>query len=125
VESKVKSMLIIFFDIKGNVDEEFVLAGQTVSSAYFCDVSQQLCETCEDIAPNFGYRRTGYCVTTMHHLTLPDPPYFSLCPRLKIRVKGRHFDTPEVIVVELQAALGTLTEHYFQNAFKKWQKHLE
>jgi hypothetical protein len=33
VKSKVKSMLIIFFDIKRIVHKEFILAGQTVSSA--------------------------------------------------------------------------------------------
>jgi hypothetical protein len=35
VNSKVKSMLIIFFDIKGIVHKEFVLAGQTVNSVTF------------------------------------------------------------------------------------------
>jgi hypothetical protein len=30
--------VIIFFDIKGPVFKEFVLAGQTVNSAYYCDV---------------------------------------------------------------------------------------
>jgi hypothetical protein len=34
--SKVKSMLIMFLDIKGIVRREFVLAGQTVNSAYYC-----------------------------------------------------------------------------------------
>jgi hypothetical protein len=38
VKSKVKSMLITFFDIKGIVHKEFVLAGQTVNSAYYCDL---------------------------------------------------------------------------------------
>jgi hypothetical protein len=33
VKSKVNSVLIIFFDIKGIVHKGFVLAGQTVSSA--------------------------------------------------------------------------------------------
>jgi hypothetical protein len=33
-KSKVKSMLFIFYDIKGIVQEEFALTGQTVSSAY-------------------------------------------------------------------------------------------
>jgi hypothetical protein len=37
-KSKVKSMLIIFFDIKGIDHKGFVLAGQTVNSAYYCDV---------------------------------------------------------------------------------------
>jgi hypothetical protein len=38
VKSKVKSMLILFFDIKGIVHKEFILAGQTINSAYYCDV---------------------------------------------------------------------------------------
>jgi hypothetical protein len=42
---------------------------------------------------------------------------------LKKKLKGRHFDTAEVIEAELQAVLNTLTEHNFQNAFTKWQKH--
>jgi hypothetical protein len=67
---------------------------------------------CEDFAPSSGDKRTGYCITT-HLLT----PHFSLFPRLKIRLKGRHFDTNEVIEANLRAVLNTLTEHDFQNAF--------
>jgi hypothetical protein len=44
VKSKVKSMLIIFLDIKGIVHKEFVLAGQTINSAYYCNVLWRLCE---------------------------------------------------------------------------------
>jgi hypothetical protein len=44
VKSKVKSIFIIFFDIKGIAHEEYVLAGQTVKSTYCCDVLQWLCE---------------------------------------------------------------------------------
>jgi hypothetical protein len=36
LKSKVKSTVIIFFDIKGSFNKEFVLAGQTVNSAYYC-----------------------------------------------------------------------------------------
>jgi hypothetical protein len=39
VKNKVKNVLIIFFDIKGIVHKEFVLAGQAVSSAYYYEVS--------------------------------------------------------------------------------------
>lgn len=38
VNSKVRSMLIIFFDIRGTVHKEFILAGQTVNPTYYCDV---------------------------------------------------------------------------------------
>jgi hypothetical protein len=33
----VKSMLSIFFNIKGIIHKEFILEGQTVNSAYYCD----------------------------------------------------------------------------------------
>jgi hypothetical protein len=48
---------------------------------------------------------------------VPHPPYFSLFPRLKIKLKGRHFDTNEMINAEPWAVLNTLTEHDFRNAF--------
>jgi hypothetical protein len=35
VKSKFKSILIVFFDTKGIIHNEFVLAGLTVNSAYF------------------------------------------------------------------------------------------
>jgi hypothetical protein len=53
------------------------------------------------------------------------PPYFSLFHRLKIKLKGCHFDTTGVIEAVLKAVLNTLTEHDFQDAFKKWQKRWE
>jgi hypothetical protein len=50
--------------------------------------------------------------------TVPHPPYFSLFPRLNIKLIGSHFDTTEVIEAESQAVLNSLTEHDFQRAFK-------
>jgi hypothetical protein len=56
---------------------------------------------------------------TKKNLTVvPCPPYFSLFPQFKIKLKGHHFDTIEVIEAESQAVLNTLTEHDFQDAFK-------
>jgi hypothetical protein len=47
---QVKSILIIFFDNKGIAHKEFILAVQTVSSAYCCDVLWQgyenVCRLC-------------------------------------------------------------------------------
>jgi hypothetical protein len=56
---------------------------------------------------------------------VPHPPYVSLFLRLKIRLKGRHFDTVEVIEAESQAVLNTLTEHDSQDAFTKRHKRWE
>jgi hypothetical protein len=49
VKSKVKIMLIIFFDMKGIIHKRFILAGQTVNSAYYYDVRQQLRETMQTL----------------------------------------------------------------------------
>jgi hypothetical protein len=62
-------MLIIFFDIKEIVHKEFVLAGQTINTtvAFYDDCV----EMCENFAPNFGDKKNGCCITTIHRLTLP------------------------------------------------------
>jgi hypothetical protein len=48
---------------------------------------------------------------------VPHTPYFSLLPRLKIKLEVRHFDTIEVIEVDSQAVLNKLTEDDFQDGF--------
>jgi hypothetical protein len=65
---------------------------------------------------------TEFPLTKTEMTVVPYPPYFFLFPRLKIKPKGRHFDTIEMIEAESQAVLNTLTEHDFQDAFKKRQK---
>jgi hypothetical protein len=88
---------------------------------------------CEDFVLNFGDKRTGCYITTTHCLTLPFSPgnfFFTkndmtvvpthptlLFPRLEIKLKRCHVDTVEVIEIESQAVLNTLTEHDFQDAF--------
>jgi hypothetical protein len=49
---------------------------------------------------------------------VPQPNYFSLFPRLKIKLEGRNFNTTEVIEAESQAVLNTLTGNDFRDAFK-------
>jgi hypothetical protein len=41
---------------------------------------------------------------------------------LKKKLKGCRFDTTEEMEAGSHAVLNTLTEHDFQDAFKKWQK---
>jgi hypothetical protein len=61
---------------------------------------------------------------------IPHPPYspdlepcgFFLFPKMKLKVKGRRFDTNEEIQAESQGVLDTLTEKDFQEAFQKWRR---
>jgi hypothetical protein len=41
---------------------------------------------------------------------------------MKLKLKGRRFDTNEEIQAESQRVLDTLTEKDFQEAFQKWRR---
>jgi hypothetical protein len=66
-KSKVKRLLIVFFDIKGIVHKEFVLAAQTVSSAYYCDILGRLCENVLRLFPEL-WRQKNWL---LHHDNAP------------------------------------------------------
>lgn len=61
---------------------------------------------------------------------VPHPPYspdlapcdMGFFPKLKIRLKGRRFETIEEIQTESQAVLDAFTENDFQTIFQKWKK---
>jgi hypothetical protein len=57
----------------------------------------------------------------VHPTHLIGPPATFLFPQSK----GRHFDTNEVNEAESHVVMNTLTEHHFQDKFKKWQKRWE
>jgi hypothetical protein len=67
VKSKVKSMIIIFSDIR-IVNKGFVLSGQTVNSAYmFCG---ECVKISEELSQKFSDKETDCCITATHRLTL-------------------------------------------------------
>jgi hypothetical protein len=74
VKSNVKSMFIIFFNIKGIVHKEFALVGRAANSIYTVTFYGDCVKVCEDFAQNFGDKRTGCCITATLHLTLSFSP---------------------------------------------------
>jgi hypothetical protein len=50
------------------------------------------------------------------------PCDFFLFPKLKLKLKGRRFDTIEEIQAESQRVFDILTEKDFQEEFKKWKE---
>jgi hypothetical protein len=68
-ESKLKS---IFFDLKKIIDKEFILAGQTVNSTYYCDVLQWLYKNLQRLHPNLWQQKN--IIKTTHHLKHPFSP---------------------------------------------------
>jgi hypothetical protein len=121
-------MLMIFFDIKGIVDIEFALAGQTVNSAYCYDILRRLRKNVRKLHLEL-WRQKNWALHqdnapshslffTREFLTRNNMAVVSFYPlsRLEMKLKGRHFVTVEVI----KAVLNTLTERDFQGAVRKW-----
>jgi hypothetical protein len=108
-------MVNVFFEIRGIVHKEFVLAGQTVNSACYSELLRQLHEyvrrLCsklwrqknwllhQDSAPSHSSFFIREFLTKNSMTVIPHLPYFSL-PRFKIELKGHHYDTIEVIEAE-------------------------
>jgi len=67
-KSRVKTMLLTFFDIIGIVHYEFVPTGQTVNQDYYLNVLERLREKVRNNS-NFLPTTHGSCITTMHLLT--------------------------------------------------------
>lgn len=143
-KSKVKTMLIVFFDSKGIVHKEFIPSGQTVNGQYYLTILDRLWKRVHRIRPE--YRQPGSwsllhdnapahkCVAVRKFLcdkqiTVVDhPPYspdlapcdFYLFPKLKIFLKGSHFDSIEEIQSSVTSYFNSLKREDFQACFRQF-----
>jgi hypothetical protein len=70
---------------------------------------------------------------TNNMVIVPHPPYspnlapsdFTLFPKLKMKLKGRRFETVSGIQRESQAVLDSIKESDFHGAFETWKKQLD
>jgi hypothetical protein len=74
VKTKVKSMYIIFFDIKGFFFTKNSTWQTKQSIPHTTVTLYGDCVKCKDFAPNVGDKRASCCITTTHRLTLPFSP---------------------------------------------------
>jgi transposase len=80
-----------------------------------------------DNAPSHTSVLTQQFLAKNKMVVIPHPPYspdlapcdFFLFPKMKLKLKGHHFDTTEEIQAESQRVLDTLIEKDFQEAFQK------
>jgi len=113
-KSRVKTMLLTFFDIRGIVLYEFVPTGQTVNQVYYLEVLERLCEKVRRKRPELfannswilyhenapadmalsvrEFLATKQITVLEHPAYSPDlaPSDFFLFPKIEEILKGRH-----------------------------------
>jgi len=140
-KSKVKCMLMCFFDSMGIVHKEWVPAGQTVNQYYYKDILERLRKRVIQVRPNIA---TNWI---LHHDNAPahaafsvvqfltskgitvmlQPPYspdlvpcdFFLFKKAKSAMKGHHFESTEDIQRSVTQALNNIPQAAFQECYKQ------
>jgi hypothetical protein len=72
----------------------------------------------------------NHSFVTNNNMVIPYPPYsldlvpcdFALFPKLKMKLKGRRFETVPDIQGESQVVLNSVKENDFHSAFEAWEK---
>ncbi|KAL4085370.1 hypothetical protein QTP88_027229 [Uroleucon formosanum] len=146
-KSKIKSMLICFFDSQGIVHKEFVPQGQTMNQKFYKEVLEKLRKRVICVRPKIKntwvlYHDNAPChaaisinqfLATKNIPVAFQPPYssdlspcdFFLFPRIKIHLKGRHFGTLENIQSSVTDELKAIPVTEFQNCYKQWKHRLQ
>ena len=130
---------------QGIVYKEFFPTGQTVNSGFYCGVLWRMRENVRrhrfklwreqtwllhhDNALSRTSALTHQFLAKNKIAVIPHPPYspnlapcdFFQFPKLKLKLKGRQFDTIE-IQAESQRFLDTVTEKGFEEAFQRWRR---
>lgn len=139
-------MLIVFFDVRGIVHQEFVPPGQTVDGKFYVDVLRRLKARVARVRPELA--REGRWI--LHHDNAPahtslvvreflsknsitvteHPPYspdlapcdFFLFPKTKLVLRGRHLGDINEIKKATTGQLRNLQPEDFQGAFSQWKR---
>jgi hypothetical protein len=89
--------------------------------------------TIHDNTPSHTSLKTTQFVTNNNMVIIPNSPYssllalcdFFLFPKLKMKLKGRHFETVSDIQREPQAVLDSIKVNDFHGASEAWKKTTE
>jgi histone-lysine N-methyltransferase SETMAR len=151
VKSKIKTMLVVFFDIRGIIMTQYVPPGQTVNQTYYyIELLTKLRGRIRRKRP--GLWRNGWIlhqdnapahnalsvrqflakkkkkVPGLHHAPYtPDlaPCDFFLFPKLKHSLKGTHFQSIEDIQRKTTDLLKWFTQNDFQKCFHAWKERMQ
>ena len=143
--SNIRVMMVVFFDLDGIVQAEFVPRNTTVNSEYYKDLLEHLRNNMlrkrpekwansfilhHDNAPYHTSLLKWQCLSNKNITVCLHPPYSLdlapcncwLFPKVKMTVKGKYFESIQDIKVATTVQLKTLMKEDFQNCFRKWQE---
>lgn len=144
--SKIKVMLIVFFDIRGVVHHEYVPERQTVNKEYYVTVLRRLRERVRRVRPELwadnswilhddnapSHRATIVNAFKAKHSinTIDQAPYspdlapcdFFLFPKLKLPLRGTRFDSIPTIKQNATRELNATPTNAYKKCFEDWKK---
>ncbi|GFY03017.1 mariner Mos1 transposase [Trichonephila clavipes] len=146
-KSRMKGMLIVFFDKSGVVLSVFVPEGQTVNDTFYVEVLKRLKRRVNRVRPEISANwklhhdnaPSHTCFVVTEHLTrnrivtFPQPPYspdlapadFFLFPKVKTTLQGRHHWTLDDVKRDCTHALKDVSVGDFQGTYEAWKRHLQ
>jgi [histone H3]-lysine36 N-dimethyltransferase SETMAR len=137
-KSKVKTMLIAFFDAKGLIHHEFVPEGQTITGNFYVKVMARLAgrmrrvrPQCHDWvllhdnAPAHSSAVVSQFLAKRGVAVLPHPPYspdlapadYFLFPKIKAALKGKRFVDVLSIKSDVTGQLKAVPDQAFERSF--------
>ncbi len=137
-KSRIKTMLVTFFDFQGLIHKEFVPTGQTVNANYYKDVLDRLNKRINRVRPDLHVSEDW---TTQHQFAsfwpkkcysplspspyLPDlaPADYFLFPKLKLQLKGRRFEDIQTIQKNVTDILKGILETDFKHTLEGLSEH--
>ena len=146
--SKLKAMLMVFFDIQGIVMAEWVPSSQAVNQQYYTEVLMKLRECMRRKLPELWRNRwilhqdnapahnahsvkqflANKNINVLQHppkLPKPVPCDFYLFPKIKSVLKRNHFLSVENVKAKTAQFHNSLTEHDHRNCSEHWQHRMQ
>ena len=148
-KSKIKVMLIVFFDVHGIVHLEFLPQGQTINQNVYKDILRRLMRSVRekrrelwetkswllhhDNAPAHNALSIRQFLAENNIAVLEQPPYlpdlapcdFFLFPKLKGVIKGTRFQDSKAITTAVTKELRAIPMESFQKCIEAWRQRLE
>ncbi|UYV64446.1 hypothetical protein LAZ67_3000731, partial [Cordylochernes scorpioides] len=127
-KSRVKTMLIVFFDKRQEIHKEFVLQGKTVNAEFYKEVLRRLHKAVKRKRQDLAQRwRLHHDNAPAHTAFLPpyspdmSPPDFFLFPKVKRCLRGHRFDDIPNIQRAVTKALTGITPTDYSGAYEAWK----